>query len=84
MRNSNGETGEDYINSPVMDLKSDFFDTRAGIQSLPLDADANGAYHIALKGKMVLQRISNEKDVVNVNTAIKNTDWLYEVQQERN
>lgn len=84
MRNSNGETGEDYINSPVMDLNSDFFDTRAGIQSLPLDADANGAYHIALKGKMVLQRISNEKDAVNVNTAIKNTDWLYEVQQERN
>lgn len=79
MRNSNGATGEDYINSPVMDLDGHFFDTRAGIQNLPLDADANGAYHIALKGKLLLERIRNGK-----NTAIKNTDWLYAIQEERN
>ena len=79
MRSSNGASGEDYINSPVMDLDGHFFDTRAGIQDLPLDADANGAYHIALKGKLLLERIRDGK-----NTAIKNTDWLYAIQEARN
>lgn len=84
MRSSNGATGEDYINSPVMDLDGRFFDTRAGIQDLPLDADANGAYHIALKGRMVLERIRSQKNTAIKNTAIKNTDWLYAIQKERN
>lgn len=60
MRNSNPATGEDYIISPIkVDGKQFNSDEEAGkgrdkngnwISTLPVDADANGAYHIALKG----------------------------------
>lgn len=50
MRNSRAATGEDYISSPVMNSSGKFFDSRESKGSLPGNADANGAYHIALKG----------------------------------
>lgn len=50
MRNSRAATGEDYISSPVMNSSGKFFDSRESKGSLPENADANGAYHIALKG----------------------------------
>ena len=55
MRNSNAQTGEDYIESPVLNKRNEFFDSRKADDSLPKDADANGAYHIALKGLQLLK-----------------------------
>ena len=78
IRNSNAETGEDYISSPVEDVSGFCFDSRAGNVELPKDADANGAYHIALKGLLVLERLrSNEK------LAISNSEWLKYIQEKR-
>ena len=76
MRNSNAATEEDYILSPVaVDGKhfSSSDEANKGrdangnwLSKLPVDADANGAYHIALKGLFLLRnpqikKIENEK-----------------------
>ena len=62
MRNSCTATGEDYIASPVMNSSGKFFDSRESGDDLPKNADANGAYHIALKGLyLVKNRLGQEK-----------------------
>ena len=76
MRNSNATTEEDYILSPVVHNGKQFCtidEVNKGknaegnwISKLPVDADANGAYHIALKGLYLLmnpqtKKIENEK-----------------------
>lgn len=60
LRYNNGEKGDqelDYILSPVADSKGHFFDSRKADDDMPQNADANGAYHIALKGLLVLGRL---------------------------
>lgn len=76
MRNSNNATGEDYILSPVADKKGNFFDSRKHSENLPKDADANGAYHIALKGLYLLKQINLAEPGKKVNLSIKNADWF--------
>ncbi|MBR3022761.1 MAG: type V CRISPR-associated protein Cas12a/Cpf1 [Bacteroidaceae bacterium] len=76
MRNSNADTKEDYIHSPIVRDGKQFCTTDEmekgkdadgnWISRLPVDADANGAYHIALKGLYLLlkpqvKKIENEK-----------------------
>jgi CRISPR-associated protein Cpf1 len=76
MRNSNAATEEDFILSPVARDGHHFCSTDEAdkgrdeqgnwVSKLPVDADANGAYHIALKGLYLLRnretkRIENEK-----------------------
>lgn len=78
MRNSNAETEEDYILSPVM-VDGKHFNSKDEankgcighpedgnwVSTLPIDADANGAYHIALKGLYTLchpaEKLEHEK-----------------------
>lgn len=45
---------------------------------LPIDADANGAYHIALKGLLLLQRFSDTEDanLKKADLRIANKDWF--------
>jgi len=47
---------------------------------LPKDADANGAYHIALKGLYLLQQINAVDENERVDLGIKNEDWFKFVQ----
>lgn len=61
MRNSvakSTEPQDDWIASPVKAADGSFFDSRDQRQNeaLPHDADANGAYHIALKGLMGVRK----------------------------
>lgn len=65
LRNSNSRTGEDYIHSPVLNGKGEFFDSRKADDTLPKDADANGAYHIALKGVQLLSENIAENRIAN-------------------
>ena len=90
MRNSNARTGEDYIISPVMADDGTFFDSREEFKKgesakLPLDADANGAYHIALKGLSLLKRFdaASEKELKKFDMKISNADW-FKFTQEKN
>ena len=83
LRNSNPKTGEDYILSPVKNANGYFFDSRKSEDSrikLPVDADANGAYHIALKGLWAIEQIKTAEDLKKVNLSISKKDWLKYVQ----
>ena len=78
MRNSNAATEEDYILSPVAVDDKHFCSTDEAnkgrdvngnwVSKLPVDADANGAYHIALKGLYLLMNPQTKK--------IENEKWL--------
>ena len=79
MRNSNAETVEDFISSPVENNEGICFDSRLGKENLPKDADANGAYHIALKGLLVLEKIRRDEKKLG----ISNSEWLDYIQSLR-
>lgn len=78
MRNSNAVTEEDFILSPVARDGHYFCSTDEAnkgkdaqdnwVSKLPVDADANGAYHIALKGLYLLRNPETKK--------IENEKWL--------
>lgn len=76
LRNSRKSTGEDFLFSPVADENGCFFDSREANDNEPKDADANGAYHIALKGLWVLDTIRNTEEGKNPKLAITNKEWL--------
>jgi IS605 OrfB family transposase len=79
LRQNNGKTGEeekDFILSPVANSKGEFFNSLKAKSDEPKDADANGAYHIALKGLLNLQALKEMKDLKKPDWKIKNKDWL--------
>ena len=89
MRNSNAASGEDYIISPVKNADGIFFDSRKEKElgdkaKLPIDADANGAYHIALKGLLLLKRFdkTEESNLKKADMKISKADW-FEFAQNR-
>lgn len=81
MRNSWKEKDLDYLISPVAGADGRFFDTREGNKSLPKDADANGAYNIALKGLWALRQIRQTSEGGKLKLAISNKEWLQFVQE---
>lgn len=90
MRNSNAKTGEDYIISPVMAGDGTFFDSREEAKKgkeakLPVDADANGAYHIALKGLSLINKINlaGEDELKKFDMKISNEDWFRFAQEKK-
>jgi hypothetical protein len=84
MRNSVTGTDEDYLISPVMNSDGEFYNSRNYEKlenpTLPKDADANGAYHIAKKGLMLLQKIDQADLSKKLDLSISNRDWLNFVQ----
>lgn len=89
MRNSDARSGEDYIISPVMAADGTFFDSREEFKKgeaakLPVDADANGAYHIALKGLSLINKINLAKDeeLKKFDMKISNADWFKFAQEK--
>lgn len=76
MRNSVTNSEEDYLLSPVADENGHFFDSREGISSLPIDADANGAYNIARKGLWVIRKIQETQEGEKPSLNITNKEWL--------
>ena len=86
MRNSIPNSEIDYLISPVKADDGTFFDSREQLAfgkdaKLPVDADANGAYHIALKGLYLLQNDFN-RDEKGMIQNIKNADWFRFVQEK--
>jgi CRISPR-associated protein Cpf1 len=76
LRHAKSGTDIDFILSPVANQDGAFFDSRLALASQPSDADANGAYHIALKGKWILEQINKADDFKKLNLAISNKEWL--------
>lgn len=86
MRNSKPNSEIDYLISPVKADDGTFFDSREQLAlgnkaKLPIDADANGAYHIALKGLYLLNNDFNLNDKGLIEN-ISNTDWFRFVQKK--
>ena len=76
MRNSFIKSEEDYLVSPVMNDEGEFFDSRKAQPNQPENADANGAYNIAMKGKWVVKQIRESEDLDKLKLAISNKEWL--------
>lgn len=76
MRNSITNSEEDFLLSPVADDAGHFFDSREEISSLPIDADANGAYNIARKGLWVVRKIKETPNGEKTTLSISNKEWL--------
>lgn len=85
MRNSATGTDEDYLISPVMNAQGEFYDSRKADETLPKDADANGAYHIAKKGLMWLEQIKSfdGNDWKKLELDKSNRGWLQYIQQRK-
>lgn len=86
MRNSIPNSEIDYLISPVMAEDGTFFDSREQLAlgkdaKLPVDADANGAYHIALKGLFLLQNDFNRDEKGKIQT-ITNAQWFQFIQRK--
>ena len=76
MRNSITGTDIDYLISPVMNPSGEFFDSRKCGDTMPQNADANGAYNIARKGLWIVEQIKKATDLSKVQLAISNKEWL--------
>lgn len=76
LRHAKSGTDIDYILSPVADADGNFFDSRKASDKYPKDADANGAYHVALKGLWVLETINKAENLNKLKLAISNKEWL--------
>lgn len=76
LRYSNTSSDEDFILSPVANDKGVFFNSALADNTQPQNADANGAYHIALKGLWLLNELKNSDDLNKVKLAIDNKTWL--------
>ncbi|AKG08867.1 hypothetical protein AAX05_00205 [Moraxella bovoculi] len=76
LRYSNASSDEDFILSPVANDEGVFFNSALADDTQPQNADANGAYHIALKGLWLLNELKNSDDLNKVKLAIDNQTWL--------
>ena len=76
LRNSFIKSDVDYILSPVPDEEGRFYDSRNSGLRLPNNADANGAYNIARKGLMLVNRILSTPIKDRLSLVISNEDWL--------
>ena len=74
MRNSIINSPTDYLVSPVANEEGRFYDSRTCADSLPGDADANGAYNIARKGLMMVRQIKQHGS--NAKFDLSNKQWL--------
>lgn len=81
MRNSQTGTDIDYLISPVLNQEGDCFDTRVAKASLPTNADANGAYNIALKALWTIRQIRAHHTKL-FRGMITNKEWLAFVQEK--
>ena len=81
--NAEDEKEQDFILSPVADASGRFFDSRKATEQEPKNADANGAYHIALKGLWSLNNIESKDDDKFKFKAIKNKEWFQFLQDKK-
>ena len=76
MRNSSVSDGLDYIISPIKAADGIFFDSRTCPETMPKDADANGAYNIARKGLILLNQLYGTPENEKFKPNLSNEIWL--------
>ena len=67
IRNTTGGNADenDFILSPVKDAEGKFFDSRIAKDNEPKNADANGAYNIALKGLWTINHLTADGGLID-------------------
>ena len=88
MRNSEIGTDVDWIISPVRDENGAIFcsdekQNKSIQEGMPKNADANGAYHIGLKGLWVLGKINEWDGKGKTNFTLTNKEWYKFAQEKR-
>ena len=83
LRNSFIKSDVDYILSPVADKNGCFYDSSKCGACLPNNADANGAFNIARKGLILVNRILSTPINEKLSLAISNEDWLNYAQSQQ-
>ncbi len=86
MRNSVPRSPIDYLISPVKNSSGSFYCSNhytGSTAELPIDADANGAYHIARKAQYLIEKIKSTPDseLRSARLFITNAEWLEYVQK---
>lgn len=76
MRNSSASDDLDYIISPIKAADGTFFDSRTCPETMPKDADANGAYNIARKGLILLNQLYGTPENEKFKPNLSNEIWL--------
>lgn len=83
MRNSKPNSTlpeDDYLISPVTNNQGCYYDSRSAPATMPQDADANGAYHIALKGLWNIQQVTehdwSDEKAKSPNLTMTNEQWF--------
>ncbi|MBR4119212.1 MAG: type V CRISPR-associated protein Cas12a/Cpf1 [Bacteroidales bacterium] len=76
IRNSKIGSDIDYLQSPVADINGTFYNSEICDNSLPQNADANGAYNIARKGLWIVRQIKTSDNLKDIKLAISNKEWL--------
>lgn len=76
MRNSVTGTNIDYLISPAIGADGKNFDSRLIDDSMPNNADANGAYNIARKGLMLVNQIRQTGEDEKIEFDVTNKAWL--------
>ena len=80
MRNSKKDTDIDYIISPVKNDNYEIYDSREVGDTLPKNADANGAYNIARKGNYLINnKYKNELEKEKPDYSsivVSNKEWF--------
>lgn len=74
---------EDYIQSCVMNRNGEFFNSSIVVDNRPKDTDANGAYNIARKGILMIEKIRQSGEEEKVKLSVSNKEWLQYVQGEK-
>lgn len=82
MRNSVIGKETDYLQSPVADTNGVFYNSYTCHESLPQNADANGAYNIARKGLWMVHQIKSSTNPKELKLAISNKEWLQFAQEK--
>ena len=77
------DANNDFILSPVQ-KDGKFFDTRKATENEPLDGDANGAYHIALKGLQLVKTQIEDGKIINESKDEKQNYSFFEFAQTQN
>ena len=80
MCNINSKEEVDYLVSPVADETGHYFLSSKGQVHLPVDTDANAAYNIARKGKLMIQRVTDTPANEKVALGISNAIWFKYIQ----
>lgn len=84
MQNTGIINGEevDFVQSCVLNHNDEFYNSLIAPETLPRSTDANGAYNVARKALMMIERIKESQDEDKIKMTVSNTEWLQYAQKE--